>query len=123
MIGTADPRHDSPLYVRSKLMCAVISVRDRPGLLGLFATTSVVLFAVTSALADDQDKGRPNAPGDHVEFRTDSAGSYLVTKPLKDKYDNLVKRVGELKAYIGQARIDESQTPPQIPPLPTKLTK
>src|SRR5262245_3841879 len=101
MIETVDSRNYSPPYDRSKLMCAVIRVGGGRRACALFAATSVVLFAVTPALADDQDKGRPNAPGDHVEFRTDSAGSYLVTKPLKDKYDNLVKRVSELKADIG----------------------
>ena len=39
---------------------------------------------------------------------SDLAGSYFVARPLKEKYDNLVQRVGELRTEIDEARIDEA---------------
>jgi hypothetical protein len=77
-------------------------------LAALIATVSVC-FALTGPLAAEQQKDHPKAPADHAEFESDMTGSYFVTKALKDKYDNLVTRVGELRTDIDQARINESQ--------------
>ena len=86
----------------------------------LVATVSVFL-ALGGALADEQQKDRPKAPADHAEFESDMTGSYFVTKGLKDKYDNLVTRVGELRVDIDQARINESQARAGIAKLQSEI--
>jgi len=85
--------------------------------------TVFVAVAVTGAAADGQTKGPLKAPADHAEFDSDMTGSYFITKPLKEKYDNLVKRVGELRTEIDQARIDESQARRVIAGLQSEIAE
>jgi hypothetical protein len=75
-----------------------------------FATAILNLLIATLAGAEEQGPARdhPQAPGDSLIVESDLAGSYFVARPLKEKYDELVKRVGELKAEIDDARIDEA---------------
>ena len=77
----------------------------------LAALVVAALAALPAARAGDEEpaaeKGRPKAPSDYQIVESDLAGSYFVARPLKERYDNLVKRVGELKAEIDDARIDE----------------
>ena len=72
---------------------------------------AAVLAAVSVAHADDDPparaKDRPKAPAGHDIVESDLAGSYFVARPLKEQYEGLVKRVGELRAEIDDARIDE----------------
>jgi hypothetical protein len=89
-------------------------------LAALIATVSVC-FALTGPLAAEQQKDHPKAPADHAEFESDMTGSYFVTKALKDKYDNLVTRVGELRTDIDQARINESQARAGIAKLQSEI--
>ena len=49
------------------------------------------------------------------------AGSYFVARPLKEKYDNLVKRVGELRTEIDEARIDEAGARREIDRLQAEI--
>jgi hypothetical protein len=78
----------------------------------LAALIAALLTALVAARAGAEEqepkKGPPKAPADYQIVESDLAGSYFVARPLKEKYDNLVKRVGELKAEIGDARIDEA---------------
>ena len=102
-------------------MRALISIRGNRARVAALVATVFVAVTVTGALADGQTKGRPKAPADHAEFDSDMTGSYFVTKPLKEKYDNLVKRVGELRGDIDQARIDESQARREIAGLQSEI--
>ena len=52
---------------------------------------------------------------------SDLAGSYFVARPLKEKYDNLVKRVGELRAEIDDARIDEAAARREVDRLQAEI--
>ena len=76
---------------------------------------------LSSARADEQKKDPPRAPADHAEFESDMSGSYFVTKPLKDKYDNLKQRVDELRTDIDQAKIDETQARAGITKLQSEI--
>ncbi len=90
-------------------MRSVVISRFNPAKLAALAATTLVLFAVSDIAADEQPNARPMAPAGYSIFESDMTGSYFVTKPLKDKYDSLLKRVDELRTDIDQARIDESQ--------------
>ncbi len=104
-------------------MRALISFRCNRPRMAAIVSTVFIAFAVCGGWAIGQTKDRPKAPADHAEFDSDMTGSYFVTKPLKEKYDNLVKRVGELRVDIDQARIDESQARRQIQGLQSEIAE
>src|SRR5262249_43976651 len=79
------------------------------------------LLAATHAGADEPEQARPKAPGDASIFESDMAGAYFVARPLKEKYDDLLKRVGELRTEIDEATIDESQARRQIEQLQAEI--
>jgi hypothetical protein len=82
---------------------------------------AVALVAAGSAWADEPKQVPPVAPGDQSIIESDAFGSYFVTKPLKEKYDQLVKRVGELRAEIDEARVDESKARREIVQLQAEI--
>jgi hypothetical protein len=85
----------------------------------------IVACALLAARAGAQDqepeKGPPRAPAGYSIVESDLAGSYFVARPLKDRYDDLVKRVGELRAEIDDARIDEAGARRQIDRLQAEI--
>jgi hypothetical protein len=98
-----------------------ICVRENPTRLTAIVATALVLLEITGALANEQGKGPLKVPADYSEFESDMSGSYFITKPLKQKYGNLLKRVGELRAEIDGARIDESQAQREITRLQSEI--
>ncbi len=60
-------------------------------------------------------------PADYSIVESDLAGSYFVARPLKEKYDNLVQRVGELRTEIDEARIDEPGARRELDRLQTEI--
>jgi hypothetical protein len=102
-------------------MRSLTSFRCNQARMTAIVATVSFFFALTGALADEQQKDRPKAPADHAEFESDMSGSYFVTKALKDLYDNLVTQVGELRTDIDQARINESQARAGIAKLQSEI--
>jgi hypothetical protein len=82
---------------------------------------ALAFVAASSGRADQPKQGPPRAPGDQSIIDSDPFGSYFVTKPLKEKYDKLLKRVGELRADIDEARIDESKARREIIQLQSEI--
>jgi hypothetical protein len=99
----------------------LIYFREHPNRLTAVVATAFVLLELTGARADEQGKGPLKAPADYSEFESDMSGSYFITKPLKEKYGNLLKRVGELRAEIDGASIDESQAQREITKLQSEI--
>ena len=104
-------------------MRALISFRGNLTRVTALVATVLAAVAATGASSGAQTKDRPKAPANYAEFDSDMAGSYFVTKPLKEKYDNLVKRVAELRSEIDLARIDESQARRQIAGLQSEIAE
>ena len=72
---------------------------------------ALVLVLIARA-ADGQDakkKDTPRAPADYVIVEHDRVGAYFVARPLKEKYDALLKRLAALKDDIAEARIDSAR--------------
>jgi hypothetical protein len=93
------------------------ALRHTPDLDVLVVVFALTVLTAARAGADDQKKERPKAPADYSILESDMAGSYFIAKPLKEKYDNLLKRVGELRTEIDEARIDESKARREIDQL------
>ena len=83
------------------------AIARQPCYLPATATLAVALAVVAgSAVADETSQKPPMAPGDQAIIESDAFGSYFVLKPLKQKYEKLVKRVAELRADIDEAHRD-----------------
>jgi hypothetical protein len=94
---------------------------DPTRLTALMALACALLASRAGADAQEPEKGRPTAPADYSIVESDVAGSYFVARPLKERYDNLVKRVGELRAEIDDARIDEAGARREIDRLQAEI--
>jgi hypothetical protein len=79
------------------------------------------LFVAAEVGAEQQENERPQAPAGYSIFESDMAGSWFVAKPLKEKYDNLRKRVGELKLEIDGAQIDETTARREIDRMQSEI--
>ncbi len=90
-------------------MRITIAIEHGPARVAALVAVAISLLASAHAIAQDQapQKGRTKAPAGYDVFDSDSTGSYFVARPLKEKYDGLMKRAGELRAEIDDARIDE----------------
>jgi hypothetical protein len=102
-------------------MRTLIDSAFNPARVTALVVAALALVAATYARADEPKKGPPRAPGDQSIIESDMAGSYFVAKPLKEKYDSLRKRVGELRADIDEARIDESKARREIVQLQSDI--
>jgi hypothetical protein len=69
------------------------------------------LFLITHAATAQEAKkaDQPRAPADYVIVEHDRVGAYFVARPLKEKYDGLLKRLAALKEDIAEARIDSAR--------------
>jgi hypothetical protein len=85
------------------------------------AVISLLASAPASAQEQDPGKGRTKAPAGYDVFDSDSTGSYFVARPLKEKYDGLMKRAGELRAEIDDARIDEATARREVDRLQAEI--
>ncbi len=84
------------------------------------ARWAALAFALTLAhplrAADgpQEKKDQPRAPANYVVVDEDRAGAYFVARPLKEKYDALLKRLAALKEDIAAARIDSARARGEI---------
>jgi hypothetical protein len=102
-------------------MRALIAPEHNAACATAIVAAALALIAAGSIRADEPKQGPPRAPADQSIIESDAFGSYFVTKPLKEKYDKLVKRVGELRADIDEARIDESRARREILQLQSEI--
>ena len=74
--------------------------------------------------ADGQEvkkKDQPRAPADYVIVDEDRVGAYFVARPLKERYDALLKQVAGLKAEIADAKIDAAKARREVARLGDEL--
>ncbi len=104
-------------------MRITIAIGLGPARVAALVVATISLLASAHAGAQDQvpEKGRTKAPAGYDVFDSDATGSYFVARPLKEKYDNLVKRVGELRAEIDDARIDETAARREVERLTAEI--
>ena len=62
---------------------------------------------IRGPMSRSRRRAAPRRPRVTTSSSRTGPGRYFVARPLKEKYEGLVKRVGELKAEIDDARIDE----------------
>lgn len=94
-----------------------------PARVAAIVATAISLLASAHATAREQEpeKGRTKAPAGYDVFDSDTTGSYFVARPLKEKYDGLMKRAGELRAEIDDARIDEATARREVDRLQAEI--
>jgi hypothetical protein len=85
----------------------------------------VCVLAVTrpvrGADGPPEKKDQPRAPADYVIVDEDRVGAYFVARPLKEKYDALLKRLAVLRDDIAAARIDSAKARSEIDAIAAEL--
>src|SRR5262245_58366929 len=93
---------------------------------GRFAHIACWAAFVISAIgwdvwAQESQKAKAQAPKDHVELKDTAAGTYFIAKPLKQQYDQLLARLGVLRADIDAGRISGVEATRQLTALQAEL--
>jgi hypothetical protein len=91
---------------------------------GLVAAAMLLLplFAQPSQ-AQETPAAKAQAPANQAILRSGLGGTYFVAKPLKQRYDGLVKEVRVLEAAINKGTIDENDALAEIRNLQDELAK
>ncbi|HEY2155349.1 MAG TPA: hypothetical protein VGH33_06945, partial [Isosphaeraceae bacterium] len=89
-----------------------------------FGSAFVLILITRGAVGQEAKKtDSPRAPGDYVIVEHDRVGAYFVARPLKEKYDTLLKRLAALKDDIAEARIDSAKARAETEAIGADLAK
>jgi hypothetical protein len=87
------------------------------------ALAFALVLGVGAAEGQEEKKDLPRAPADYVIVERDRVGAYFVARPLKEKYDALLKRLAALKHDIAEARIDSARARAEADAIGADLAK
>lgn len=86
-----------------------------------FAIVGATLWAVVLVAADELPKAQGTVPDGYVSIGSAVGGQYVVSQPLKNKYDQLRSRARVLKDQIANREIGEEEARGQLQQLQREL--
>ncbi len=97
-------------------------MRDRSRRVVQFVVLCIALQCLAnSAWADDPPKLEAQAPSGQVVLKRTQGGAYFVAKDLKEKYDQLLNRLGQLKSDLSGGRLKADNALSELKQLEPQL--